>query len=95
MQGLDFTWDVAKNRGSGSTLFVGTSPAFDFAIFSVCALSLFKPPNELTECTCQIDKTILRITAKQISVKEKKVMTPTGKVNTAYPTAVIGKLIIA
>jgi len=89
MQGLDFTWDVAKKRGGGSSLFVGTSPAFDFAIFSVCALSIFKPPNQLTECSCQIHKTILRITAKEISVKEKKVMTPKGKVNTAYPSAVI------
>jgi len=95
MQGLDFTWDVAKKRGGGSSLFVGTSPAFDFAIFSVCALSIFKPPNQLTECSCQIHKTILRITAKEISVKEKKVMTPKGKVNTAYPSAVIGKLNIA
>ena len=95
MDGLDFTWDVAKKKGDGSSLFVGTSPAFDFALFSVCALSLFKPPHQLTECTCRIHKTILRITAKEISVKEKKVFTPKGKVSTAYPSAVIGKLNIA
>ena len=95
MKGLDFTWNVAKKRGGGSSLFVGTSPAFDFAIFSVCALSIFKSPNLLTQCTCQIHKTILRITAKEISVKEKKVLTAKGKVNTAYPSAVIGKLNIA
>jgi len=89
MEGLDFTWDVAKKRGGGSSLFVGTSPVFDFALFSVCALSLFQPPHQLTECTCRIHKTILRITAKEISVKEKKVLTPKGKVNTAYPSAVI------
>ena len=95
MEGLDFKWDKAKKQGGGSSLFVGTSPAFDFAIFSVCALAIFKPPNTLTECTCQIHKTILRITAKQISVKEKKVQVPKGKVNTAYPSAVMGKLNIA
>lgn len=95
MEGLSFKWNKATKDGAGSTLFVGTSPAFEFAIYSVCALAIFPPPNVLTECTCQIFKTMLRITAKQLSVKVKKVQAATGKVNTAYPSSVIGKLNIA
>lgn len=44
---LKFNWGGAKN-GPFSTMFVGTFPAFDFAVFSLCSISLFKggPPKE-------------------------------------------------
>jgi len=92
MNGLNFKWDRATKDTAASTLFVGTSPAFDFAIFSVCALAIFREPIELRECTCRIFKSTLTIRAQQLFKKVKKVSQPTGRVNTAYPSSVVGKL---
>ena len=91
MEGLKFKWNKAK-KDSTSSLFVGTSPAFDFAIFSVCALAIFPERNLLKECTCEIFKTTLRIRADQLIVRNRKGETRTGRVNTAFPLSVVGKL---
>lgn len=90
MQGVKFKWDNAKKTGDGSSFFVGTSPAFDFAIFSACALSLFKE-KDIEVCTCKIHKSELEVTARQIKIKFKKAFVATGKISTAYPSSVAGK----
>ena len=90
MQGLNFKWNKAKKEVGTSGLFVGTSPAFDFAIFSVCALAIFL--ERLTEYTCELFKTTLRIRAEELVLKSRRGNTRTGRVNTAYPRSVIGKL---
>jgi len=95
MDGLNFKWNKAKKDAASSSLFVGTSPAFDFSIFSVCALAIFPAPNVFRECTCRIFKSTLTIRAQQIFQKVRRVQTPTEKVNTAYPSSVVGKLYFA
>lgn len=91
MTGLKFKWrNAKKSADDGSSLFVGTSPAFDFAIFSTCAMSLFIEEN-IEVCTCGIHGSLLEITAKQIFTKAKGKQVPTSKINTAYPLSVVGK----
>lgn len=75
-----------STKKSPSSLFVGTSPAFDFALFSVCFISLYKGPSGVqagNECTCKINKNTL-------TLKAIEKPTGSGKVCTVYPTTVVG-----
>lgn len=83
MTGLKFNWGGAT-KGAYSTMFVGTSPAFDFAVFSLCSIALFKggPPGE-KYCTCRIHKSTVTI--------KSDLRANTGKIISVYPTSVARK----
>ncbi|KAJ7384386.1 hypothetical protein OS493_021794 [Desmophyllum pertusum] len=81
---MNFQWDNA-NKKSPSSLYVGTSPAFDFALFSVCFTALYKGPSGGAlgnECTCKIHNNTLTLTAFEKPPKS-------GKICTVYPTKVV------
>ena len=59
MSGLKFDWGGAK-KGSYSTLFVGTSPAFEVALFSTCFL-MIQPTSKSDECECNIGKSLVKV----------------------------------
>lgn len=89
MTGLKFNWGGAT-KGAYSTMFVGTSPAFDFAVFSLCSIALFKlkkPPGQPREqyCSCRIHKSTVTIKS---DLREK-----TGKIISVYPTSVAPDLV--
>jgi len=44
-----------------TSMFVGTSPEFDFALFSVCFLALYKGQRDEKECTCNIRNSEIRL----------------------------------
>lgn len=77
---------MIKNAQAGSSMFVGTSPAFDLAMFSTC----FIRGNEgATNCDCQINA------GGVVSNVQMKAVKRQGKVVTAYPRNVIRKIFIA
>ena len=82
---LNFNW-YGRKKGPDSSMFVGTSPAFDFAIYSLCSIVLFKTVPRLTDCTCKIHKST--VTIKAIEMNKQG---PTQKILTAYPTSVVRK----
>ena len=61
LRGLSFRWGGAKKRAR-SSMFVGTSPAFDLAMFTACVLRGRAPGggviggngNRVTDCECNI-----------------------------------------
>jgi len=65
-------------------MFVGTSPEFDFALFSVCFLALYKGRRDEKECTCNIGNSEIRLRVKMDHGDN-------GWVVTAYPFSVTGK----
>lgn len=77
MTGLKFNWG-GSTKGAFSTMFVGTSPAFDFAVFSLCSIARLKGGENY--CTCRIHKSTLRIKS---DLKAK-----TGRIISVYPTSV-------
>lgn len=86
---MNFEWDKAT-KACPSSMYVGTSPAFDFALFSACFIGLYKGPsgeNLGKDCTCKINNSNLTIRAIQTS-PPKGSSTPTGKICTAFPTEV-------
>ena len=78
MSCLTFQWGTAtKGAPCGSSLFVGTSPAFEIALFSACFLQYPGKP-----CGCTID-------TSSIEVQTYSVATGTGAaVATAFPAGV-------
>lgn len=75
---LDFKWDTLKKLSPYKTsMFVGTSPAFEFALFSVCSLA-FKAVVEKKQCTCQIHNS-------QLSLMDIDSKLYPGRVYAAYP----------
>ncbi|XP_015752762.1 PREDICTED: poly(U)-specific endoribonuclease-like [Acropora digitifera] len=81
---LNFEWNGRK-KGPGSSMFVGTSPAFDFAMFSLCSIVLFKENHQDGDCTCKIHNSRVTIRAINRNVS-KKILTVT-----AFPTSVVCK----
>ena len=82
MTGLKFNWGGAT-KGPFSTMFVGTSPAFDFAVFSLCSIALFEGgPSGEKQCTCRIHKSTVTIRSDHKT---------TGKIISVYPTSVVRK----
>lgn len=84
---LNFDWGGATKKFD-SSMFVGTSPAFDFAIFSVCSIVLLKTGGGAKHCVCKIHKTTVKIRAIEINTKKHG---PTGKICTAFPESVVRK----
>lgn len=74
---LKFTWDGAK-KGSYSTLFVGTSPAFELALFSTCFLKI-PLANHEDVCRCNIGKSVVNV---EVARKTQ------NAIKTAYPKSV-------
>lgn len=80
---VNFEWRGAK-KPDGSSFFIGTSPAFEMALYTACFFRS-SPAFEMAfyggcplrspECTCQINKERLRIIATNCN----------GYVGTAYP----------
>ena len=69
-------------------MFVGTSPAFDLAMFSTCFI---RGGNVgANNCNCQINAG-----GVVSNVQRRVVRSPAGKVVTAFPTKVIRKIFIA
>lgn len=89
---LNFVWNGRK-KDKFSSMFVGTSPAFDFAMFSLCSIVLFKE-NHLKEgvpqenhCTCKIHNSNVTIRAINRKVNNNnKILTK--KICSAFPTSV-------
>ena len=81
-------WD-GHTKKPDSSMFVGTSPAFDFAIFSLCYIVLFNTgaPGQ-KDCSCKIHKST--VTLRAIELDNKK-FPKTGKICTAFPTSVVRK----
>ena len=81
MSCLTFQWGTAtKGAPCGSSLFVGTSPAFEIALFSACFLQY---PGD--QCGCTID-------TSSIVVQTHSVSTGTAAaVATAFPSRVSSK----
>lgn len=92
---LNFVWK-GLTKNDMSSMFVGTSPAFDFAMFSLCSIVLFKEnhlkkgvPQE-KDCTCKIHKS--RVTIKAINrTKKKQILSK--KICTAFPTSVVSDFV--
>lgn len=88
---LLFTWRGAK-KANPSSMFVGTSPAFDLALFTTCFLKgrgagrwhfpMGRPIS--TYCQCDIDTPGIGTSRVEVTTVENSY----GKVVTAYPTAV-------
>ena len=78
MSGLKFDWDSAT-KGSLTTLFVGTSPAFEMALFSTC-FHMMASNGQSDVCQCNIGKSLVEV--KVVKTKNKK------KILTAYPIKV-------
>lgn len=86
-----FTWRGAK-KANPSSMFVGTSPAFDLALFTTCFLKgrgaggggfpMGQPIS--TYCQCDIDTPGIGTSRVEVTTVENS----NGKVVTAYPTAV-------
>ncbi|XP_044165450.1 uncharacterized protein LOC114973885 [Acropora millepora] len=80
ISGLSFTWRTAtKKAKAGSSMFVGTSPAFDLALFTVCFIALQGKP-----CSCNIGRS--RITIQTFAAKASP--TSPALIATAYPANV-------
>ncbi|XP_066027707.1 endoribonuclease endu-1-like [Pocillopora verrucosa] len=83
LRGLTFTWRGADKvpPRSTSSMFVGTSPAFDLAMFTTCVLKGRVPGGGPTDCVCEIQVPGLgRSTVEFRTVEDSH-----GKVVTAYP----------
>ena len=75
-------------------MFVGTSPAFDLAMFSTCFIRGLAAPfdangQRVTNCDCHIDVGGKRYKVEITTVERS---TNAGKVITAYPTKVECKI---
>ena len=97
MRGPTFRWRGVNKAPQGSTscMFVGTSPAFDLAMFTACVLRGRAPGggviggnrNRVTDCECNIHVPARRL--PRSLVQFKTVENPQNeKVVTAYPTNV-------
>ena len=75
MSGLKFVWDGAT-KGGFTTLFVGTSPAFEMALFSTC-FHMMASNGQSDVCTCNIGKSLVDV--KVLKTKNNQ------KILTAYP----------
>lgn len=69
---VKFSWK-GVNKPPGSSFYVGTSPAFEMALYTACFF------GELGDCTCNIDG--VPVTIKTVHFRD------TDKVLTSYPTA--------
>ena len=86
-----FTWRGAK-KANPSSMFVGTSPAFDLALFTTCFLKGrgaggggFPMGQPIAiNCKCKIDVPGIGKSTVEVTTVEDR----NGKVVTAYPTAV-------
>ena len=76
-------------------MFVGTSPAFDLAMFSTCFIrgmhmaAPYVKQCRLTNCDCQIDVGGKR---NRVHIRTIEKSTKPGKVCTAFPTDVQRKI---
>ena len=94
LRGLSFRWGGATKRFR-SSMFVGTSPAFDLAMFTACVLRGRAPGggaiggngNRVTNCKCNIHVPAGGL--PQSLVQFRTVENPQkGRVVTAFPTNV-------
>ena len=69
---VKFTWNKAS-KPPGSSFYVGTSPAFEVALYTAC---FFGEPGD---CTCNVD-------GKQLMIKTIN-FNNAGMVLTSYPVA--------
>ena len=69
MSGLKFDWDGAK-KGAFSTLFVGTSPAFEMALFSTC-FYMMASNGQSDVCKCNIGKSLVDVKVLKTPNKQK------------------------
>lgn len=94
LRGLTFTWRGANKipAGTSSCMFVGTSPAFDLAMFTACVLRGRAPGggviggngNRVTDCECNIHVPAAGL--PQSLVRFRTVENPhNARVVTAYP----------
>ena len=75
MSRLKFVWNGAA-KGGFTTLFVGTSPAFEMALFSTC-FHMMASNSQSDVCQCNIGKSLVEV--KVLKTKNKT------KILTAYP----------
>lgn len=98
LRGLAFTWRGANKvpQGTSSCMFVGTSPAFDLAMFTACVLRGRAPGggviggngNRVTDCECNIHVPAGGL--PQSLVRFRTVENPNNeRVVTAYPRNVL------
>jgi len=80
-------WDGHKKKFE-SSMFVGTSPAFDLAIFSLCYIVLFNTGAPETACSCKIHTSTVTVRAIELNIKK---FPNTGKICTAFPSSVVCK----
>ena len=91
MRDLKFIWRGRRKQGhSGSRMFVGTSPAFELALFTTCLLTGrgnagggFPPPGpyRTTDCECTINVPGIGLSTVEVRTVENQ----NGKVVTATP----------
>ena len=94
MRGLRFTWrGLTKLAPSGSSMFVGTSPAFDLAMFSTCfirgmvAAAPWVNNCRVTDCDCQINVAPGVVSTVEVRTVERRAAP--RMVCTAYPRNVV------
>ena len=91
LRGLSFRWKGAKKvpMGTSSSMFVGTSPAFDLAMFTACVLRGRAAGGQygrrVTVCKCNIQGGGLQPSLVRLKTVENP---QKGRVVTAYPTRV-------
>ncbi|RMX49648.1 hypothetical protein pdam_00003002 [Pocillopora damicornis] len=95
LRDLSFTWRGATKApaGSSSSMFVGTSPSFELALFTTCFLKgrgnaggANPPPgqNRITNCDCTINEPNIGVSTVEVRTVENQ----NGEVVAAAPTNV-------
>ncbi|XP_022784958.1 poly(U)-specific endoribonuclease-like [Stylophora pistillata] len=90
LRGFSFTWRGLQ-KGAPSSMFVGTSPAFDLALFTTCFLQGrgdggggYPYDRATTNCMCEINVPGIGKSKVKVTTVENKF----GEVVSAYPTDV-------
>ena len=82
MPAIYFDWNnYGKKHGEGSSMFVGTSPGFEIALYSICFIEF---PGKL--CTCHIGRSTVTVqTYPEMGANNLPIL---DEIATAYPVDV-------